>query len=92
MENFKFQNIQNIQNNLIELTRQISDLKKAILEHFTDKKQTSANWITEEQAMDILKVKRTTLYILRKKGKLVSRKIGRSVLISKESIERLMND
>ena len=49
-------------------------------------------WLKQTEAMEILGCKRTTLYKLRKENRIIFSKLGRKVYVSKESLEKLLNE
>ncbi len=49
------------------------------------------DWVPEAYAQKLLGLKKTSLWALRKKGKIIYSKVGSKIFYSKNSIEKLLN-
>ncbi len=76
---------------LEELTRKVDLLLKLVNEN-AGKSRKVGEWLPEVEVRSILNLKSTSLWMLRKSGKVKSKKIGRQVYYYKPSIENLLKD
>lgn len=76
---------------LEELVRKVDLLLKLITDN-AGKSRKVGEWLPEAEVRSILNLKSTSLWLLRKAGKIKFKKIGRQVYYYKPSIENLLKD
>lgn len=74
---------------LKEFNASIQELKTLLLE-IKGRARELTDWISEAEAQKLLDLKETSLWALRKRGKIVYSKIGSKTFYSLKSIEKLL--
>lgn len=63
----------------------------SILNQLENKPETQKEWLSANEAMQILGIKQTTLWSYRKEGKLTFTKVNKKVYFLKKDILKLLN-
>jgi hypothetical protein len=63
----------------------------SILSQLENKQETQKEWLSANEAMQILGIKQTTLWSYRKEGKLTFTKVNKKVYFLKKDILKLLN-
>lgn len=77
------------QSKLEEFTSELKEVKE-ILNEINQKPQRLTGWLTQAEAMELLDLKETSLWSLRKTRKIEYSKIGAKTFYSLTSIERYL--
>ena len=74
-----------------ELVNQFNDKLDSILNQLEKKQELQREWLSANEAMQILGIKQTTLWSYRKEGKLTFTKVNKKVYFLKKDILKLLN-
>lgn len=76
---------------LDDLIQKVDTLTKLVLDN-SGKSRKLGDWIPENEARSMLNLKATSMWSIRKQGKVKWRKIGRQVYYFRPSIEALLEE
>ena len=68
-----------------------SKIDKILMGQSAEKASKIGDWISEQETQEILGLKKTSLWYLRKTKKLTYSKVGAKIFYSLKSIEKLLN-
>jgi hypothetical protein len=74
-----------------ELVTQFNAKLDSILNQLEKKQELQREWLSANEAMQILGIKQTTLWSYRKEGKLTFTKVNKKVYFLKKDILKLLN-
>lgn len=76
---------------LEELTKKVDQLLRLVSDN-SGRSRKLGDWLPESEVRSMLNLKATSLWSLRKSGKVKWKKIGRQVYYHRPSIEKLLED